>query len=411
MGCHLIAFYDAAQTYLRCISGFGIGTSDISLQINLKGFDWAPLLPKAMGEPCTLKATLQEKVQRANQRKREALAAIERERARRETSEEEKERMRRERMEAIQRKREAEERTMFDTAYLNLKDYRESSRHITRNEMSKMVERWMDLSKMIEDRYPYSLKSAVCHNNCAVVLLELDSENEAQAQQEAYTFTIQCVDEVMHILYSEYPLIQRVLEETNFEIGFTEIPFDKERIPIYVILLQNGISVLRQLSDYSTLSERNEVVMTLAFLADLMPTRTMENLNSERKIHDLIILPLGDVVGSLAETLREFNQYKALEIKRKELELQLQREAEHDVNSKSQAESSEEMLRRLRREKEQARNDRRIERRNMITARKKLYAMIQSDEVSSLFKLKARNVAKSFGEDDPNVSDPFDSER
>ena len=409
MGCHLTAFYDAAQICLRCISSLGMGFSDISLELDLKGFDWGPLLPKAMGESCTSKASLQEKLQRANQRKREALAAIERERVRRETSEEEKERMRREKIEAIQREREAEEKALFDTAYLSLNDYRGSSRHVTRAEMSIMLQKWIDLSKLIEDRYPYSLKSAICHNNCAVILLETDSENEAQAQQDAYTLAVQSIDEVMHILYSEFP-IQRIVEETNFEIGFAEIPFEKQMIPIYVLLLQNGVSVLRQLNDYSILSEKNEIIVTLAFLVDLMSSKMKENLNAERKLHDMIILPMGDVVGSVAESLREFNQFKATEIKRKELELLMQKEAELNAASKLRTESPEEMLGRLRREKELARNERRRERRNMISARKKLYAMIQSDQVSSLFRLRARNVAKSFGEGDPDISDPFDSE-
>jgi hypothetical protein len=54
-----------------------------------------------------------------------------------------------------------------------------------------------------------------------------------------------------------------------------------------------------------------------------------------------------------------------------------------------------------------ARLRRREERRGQIRTRRRLYNMIKSDEITSLFKIKSKTVANNFGEDDPDVDDPF----
>ena len=407
MGCHAVALYDATRLYIRSVSSFGIGTYNVALEFDLKGFDWVRFLPKAMGESCSTKAYLREKVDRANKRRHEALAAIERERARRETSDEEKERLRKEKMELMQRERDIEEKVMFDTAYLCLKDYRESSVPKSRNELPIIVQKWIDLHKVKEARYPYTLKSAICHSNSAIVLLEVETDNEAQAQREASSLAIKCINATMEVLYSEYP-IREIVEDINFDAGFNGICFERHLLPIYIILLQNSLSILKLVDDLATLNEQNDVVVTLAFLWELLPPKLKDNIQAERKIFDMVILPMGDVLSGLTETLMEFTQLKEIEIKRREIERQMQLEAELKAASILQVETPEETLRRLRREKELARLDRRRQRQSMINSRKKLYAMIQSDEISTLFRMKARSVAKSFGENDPDLKDPFD---
>jgi hypothetical protein len=260
---------------------------------------------------------------------------------------------------------------------------------------------------MKDARYPYTLKSAISHVNAAAVLLELETEDETSSQRDANALALRCLEEVLYVLYKEHPGVREIIESIDFEQGFKGVSFAKQIAPCYVLLVQNCITILRMLGDYSSLSSQSDALLALGFLQEILTAKEREGLNLERRVLDMAILPIGDVTLELDDSLLEFNQVKEMEQRRRQLELEMRLEAERRAAEAMKEETSDEKLRRLRLEKEMARLRRREERRGQIKTRRRLYNMIKSDEITSLFKIKSKTVANNFGEDDPDVDDPF----
>jgi hypothetical protein len=409
MGCHGLALYDAIRLYVKSILSAGVGGDDFSIQIDTKGLDFVGFLPKGMGEACSVRMAHEEKLNRANQRRQEALAALERERLRREVSEEEKARLRREKIEAVQLERDLEEKQLFDMAYLALTEYRENISTTSKEDYSEVLQMWRQVGHLKESRYPYTLKSVICHLNTAIVLLELEIENEGAAQREAGALVKKALGQLMHVLMTTFP-IKRIVQESDFDEGFKGIDFPDNEIPCYLQLLQNCLTLLKVVGDQNTLSHSNDTVMCIGFLDEILSQRERDCLYVERAMFGMVIFPVDDMLGEMAETLLEFNQVREMEHKRKALEIQLRLDAEQRAAAESREETLEERMKRLREEKEEEKAQRKEDRIRLARTRNKLYGMIQSDAISTLFKIKSKSVANRFGQDDPDVDDPFEEE-
>lgn len=409
LGCHSLAFYDALRMYGVGLGAIGGGNEDMCVQALAKGLDFVRYLPRGHGEPGAWKQKQADKVARAARRREEALAALERERMRRETSAEEIERLRKLKEDAVQRERDEDEKRLFDTAYLALTEHRESVVGSTRSECLRVVEMLRELAAIKDARYPYTLKAAIAHVNFAVVVLELEVENESEAQRDALAAVESALAEGMHDVARSYPVLAAV-DETFFAEGFRSVDFPKHLPACYLLVLQNCLSILRRLQAFSTLSRSNAAVLTIGFLEEILSDKERANINAEREAMGMMILPYGDVSAELKETLDEFNQMRELELQRRAIEEQIRLDNERLAELRGHEDTADEVLRKLRLEKEETRRRRREDRINMIRTRNKLYGMIQSDEVSQLFRTKANATVEDFGYNGPKIKDPFESD-
>jgi hypothetical protein len=96
---HATAFYDSLHSLTTGPVCIGIGSKDICLKLSCEGVTWTHLLPRARGEPSFAKKREIDKLERAAKRKTAAIAAVKRERARRNMTDEDKERLRLEKLE------------------------------------------------------------------------------------------------------------------------------------------------------------------------------------------------------------------------------------------------------------------------------------------------------------------------
>ena len=203
LGAHWLALYDALRLCGVGVSTIGAGTAEAQLRVLLRGLDWCRYLPPGLGEACSVRRRGEEKLARAADRRKEALAALERERLRREITEEDKERMRRDKVAAAQRERDEEERLAQDAASLVLGEYREAvtaGRAATHAEALEVMAQWRGLAEVKSNRYPYTLKAAIAHVNAAVVVLEIEVEEDSAGQLEAKALVTRGLHEGMHAL-------------------------------------------------------------------------------------------------------------------------------------------------------------------------------------------------------------------
>jgi Ca2+-binding EF-hand superfamily protein len=170
IAAHSCAFYDAFRIFTIGISNVGFGTRDFCARSYLEGFDIAQYLPLGLGELAPARQQQLEREERANQRKASALAALEREKLRRNMTEEEKEKLRQELYAAQLKQWAREEADMFGEAYSALLDAREERK--TTAEIAAMAKQWEALAVLKEKRYPEDLGTAVSQNNYGCVLLE-----------------------------------------------------------------------------------------------------------------------------------------------------------------------------------------------------------------------------------------------
>ncbi len=104
MRAHICATYDAVRMFTVGVSSFGMGTRSLCVRGATKGCNWIPeVLPSALGERSGSRQEAVDKAERASKRRVAALAALEREKLRRNMTDEEKEKLRLEKL-AVQRR-------------------------------------------------------------------------------------------------------------------------------------------------------------------------------------------------------------------------------------------------------------------------------------------------------------------
>jgi hypothetical protein len=170
LSAHACALYDSVRLLTTGLSSVGLGSKDCCLRGYADGLGVAEYLPRGMGELAPVKQKYVEKVERAKQRKASALAALAREKRRREMTEEEREELRREAYAAQLLVWAREEAVMFAAAYAALCEAREERKSTA--QLTAMAAQWEALVAAKESRYPQELPTAACQNALACVLLE-----------------------------------------------------------------------------------------------------------------------------------------------------------------------------------------------------------------------------------------------
>eukprot|EP01034_Spumella_vulgaris_P025693 gene25693-32180_t len=110
---HSCALYDSIRLLCVGLSNGGAGSRDFCLRMSNEGANILELLPPGLGEFSPVKQAYADKVERAHQRKVSALAALERERARRNMTDEDRELLRLEQLAAQMKLWEGEEAQMY----------------------------------------------------------------------------------------------------------------------------------------------------------------------------------------------------------------------------------------------------------------------------------------------------------
>lgn len=405
-----MALYDVVR-WLEVFTPFlGMGTAEVNLRIGLKGLQFAQFLPPAMGEPTIFKQAIQEKIERTERRRQEAFAALERERLRRELTDDERERLRLEKIAEMIRERDMQERALLDAAYIALVECREKGPLALKSDIEPVLNLWRQLDVTMNDRHPRSLKSVIGHVNAAVVMLELEGDQEVKVvRQEAKRLTIQALEELTTFFTSSFPPSVEIIDDADFQGGFTGFVFEDGQALLLVYLFQSCMTLLQRLQDYESLSQNSSVVMIIGFLDEILTSDERISLQGEFIGKDLKVLAADDIKAEVDATLKDFQQIRELELRRRDLARQIRLAAELQAAADAHAETPEEKLQRLRAERDASRVLRKLERIRLINARIKLYGMIQSDQIKPLFRLHTKNRAavNSFGEKDPDIEDPL----
>jgi len=198
-GAYACAAYDALRLFGRGILCAGWGTKEFNFRVTLKGLDWVQYLPKGLGEASIPRQLKEDKMHRAAQRKSAALAAMERERMRRDPNGEEREVKRKEKAAKVQKKRDDEEAQLFSNAFEALSFAREERKSTA--EIAAMTRQWEKLAQIKTSRYPDTLRAAACLNNLACVLNEFYGPSHFKGK-EAVTKQEIAVGIVMVVLKS-----------------------------------------------------------------------------------------------------------------------------------------------------------------------------------------------------------------
>jgi hypothetical protein len=142
---HTSIAYDSLRLFATGISLAGAGTREASLRLSIKGLPIFKHLPRAAGEPSFIRHFMEDKATRAEARKNAALAAMERERARRFMTDEEKAAAKAERVRLQALQFQQEETELFSKANAaRLKALDDPSTHL--DELSRITRMWKKLA-------------------------------------------------------------------------------------------------------------------------------------------------------------------------------------------------------------------------------------------------------------------------
>jgi hypothetical protein len=411
---HTSAFYDAVRIFSSGIASVGYGCREMFIRASLKGFNFVKYLPRASGEPSLIRFRREDRVKRAMERKKAALSAMERERARRNMTEEEKERQKVEKAERAQARRDEEENTIFNEAYIGLTQAREENKG--ESFIRKFLEAWKKLALIRENRYPNTVKSAVTSNNYAVALKEFGHIDSAFIP-ESVAWATKAAKSISKVLED---FSQSFDQDTMKASPQAEAFVNKgKRIAGWVLILQNFITLLRDTVNTSALRKNIDVRVNLWRLQPRLSTKERHLLNSERKVEGMIALPYGDIKSNLQMTVTEVDEH--LEVMRLEDEeaarlanVVIDKDSDRQTDDDTSVGGDNEektgvsaldpeylalMARRDRAKLEKKRRKQRLEEQKLrttsIKSRNKLYAMIQSDEITKFFTDRA---------EDPNLA-------
>ncbi|CAE7773289.1 unnamed protein product, partial [Symbiodinium microadriaticum] len=154
-GAHFVAFYDAFRLYGGGLRQFGVGTLEIDFKVRLSGIEFMHFLPQGFGEASAARQKAHDKL-------------------RRDLDEEAKARRREWELANVQLARDEEEKTLFGEAYSALVGAREGKQ--STQELEAIAAMWRNLHTIRDERYPGTLKLAVCQNDVACVLMEIGSK-------------------------------------------------------------------------------------------------------------------------------------------------------------------------------------------------------------------------------------------
>jgi len=293
---------------------------------------WPENLPEALGEILALKQRALEKTAQAEARKKAAAAALEREQLRRNLAAEERDKLRNMKSENQQAAYDEEEKRLFSEAYLARTSAREQ--RMGTNDLARMLDRWRGLSSLRLQRYPDTIRAAVCQSNLACILHEFYSDN-IHAGLESLDLIRAAASTVMNYLdtlgFGFGPLVIRD-KEIDFSFTPEEETTDKDAnaeidpsestkpepvtplgtAPFLLVILLNYIANLRHLDNTFELGKVHNVKLAVEALEDRLTTRERDKLHLERTFEGVLVLTFGDIRYVLENVMEEMRLERQL---------------------------------------------------------------------------------------------------
>jgi hypothetical protein len=171
--------YDCLRLFTTDFAHFGMGTKDFCSRMYFNNLftsnqsnQLMSFLPKGLNELSPIQEYEKNKLQRYINRKMKALAAIEREKMRRNLTEEEKEKLKQEKLLKMKEEFIVEEKSLFLEAREELFHIREISIK-NKEEVGEIIKLFENLVKLKESRFPLEYHTQIARNNLACVLYEL----------------------------------------------------------------------------------------------------------------------------------------------------------------------------------------------------------------------------------------------
>jgi hypothetical protein len=174
-----LMMYDCLRLFTTDFAHFGMGTKDFCSRMYFNNLftsnqsnQLMSFLPKGLNELSPIQEYEKNKLQRYINRKMKALAAIEREKMRRNLTEEEKEKLKQEKLLKMKEEFIVEEKSLFLEAREELFHIREISIK-NKEEVGEIIKLFENLVKLKESRFPLEYHTQIARNNLACVLYEL----------------------------------------------------------------------------------------------------------------------------------------------------------------------------------------------------------------------------------------------
>jgi len=424
---HACAFYDAVSMYAKGINTFGWGTQHYGIRGTLIGFDFIQfLLPAALGERSKIKELKEEKVRRANQRKNAALAALEREKNRRNLDPAEKERLAQEKAQLLALKREKEEINLFQDAFQSLQFARDERK--SNEELNNIIDLFERVLALKRNRYPNSIQATVAENNFGCSILELlgYTHNRRDVMiksiESSTEWCIKYIDKHFKKYKNE---LQKERENEDSLDGETVEMSDEsksfeENISPCIVLMQNYLSMMKGGRNMNTIFLDNEVdkmKFTILTMFECLNDKDQEMVvvGACRQVNNMPVFIVGDIYENLNLTISDgkFLRGDVDPINKDNDEDSFAEEKSlHDASSASLESEvlDEKELKKLKYARQRELDNQK--RMKTIKERHKLYHLIHSNEITAIFheKAKLQNNGSNFtfaSGTDSVSNDPF----
>eukprot|EP01038_Epipyxis_sp_PR26KG_P010543 gene10543-14165_t len=299
---HTCAAYDSIRLFTIEILSVGMGTKEFNANILLKGFEYNDFLPKGNGEYNIFKQEYLDKIERSKYRKSAALAALEREKLRRNMTEEEKEALRLEKELQIRKQNEHEELLLFQKAYEQLVIIRNkiASTVADKEIMSKL---WEELVTIREERYPEGFVTAITQNNYSCILIECFGIGHPLSQASV-SLLKSAVDIIMIRVVNPKVSIEHLIDYNAYEIdhshevirdesSLSQVTFDPSlssidpiesldplEIKPRLIIIANYLFLLTETESTSLLLQSFEIKIHFYYLFNYLDETNQQNIRN-----------------------------------------------------------------------------------------------------------------------------------
>eukprot|EP00597_Dinobryon_sp_UTEXLB2267_P010873 CAMPEP_0170099730 /NCGR_PEP_ID=MMETSP0020_2-20130122/1214_1 /TAXON_ID=98059 /ORGANISM="Dinobryon sp., Strain UTEXLB2267" /LENGTH=1015 /DNA_ID=CAMNT_0010322445 /DNA_START=705 /DNA_END=3753 /DNA_ORIENTATION=+ len=412
LAAHCCAAYDAVRLLTDSTPNVGFGTVDLCVKGLSTGFDWIHLLPKGAGEFAPLKMQRYEKLEKARQRKSAALAALERERLRRNMTEEEKERARLEQLALQQEQWDIEEQQLVEEALELLFIAREE--RLSTAELTELMTLWENILDLKEKRYPKHLKCCICQNNLGCVLLEFYGPSHPIGSNASFLFesAVKCIMDASKSdqeSVDEFPGSQILKSSADEDEA---INLSAERAATAMLLL-NQLSFLLDTESHSQLkqaflvkcyvfelfnslseSDRDKLVNGVVgdvFLMPVLCVRSSAN-SSVQKVLQLVIHEVQTNLEERARLRKEEEEWLAQQaVLEAELAAVAERQSQKDDDSLPPPVKTAKQRRQEKLDKYEEQRKLAADKRSETTKKRQImYGMIQSNEITAVFEARAQ---------------------
>lgn len=424
---HACSFYDAVSMYAKGVSTFGWGTQHHCIRATFTGLDFVQfLLPPALGERSKIKEMKEEKLRRANQRKNAALAALEREKNRRNLDPAEKERLAQEKAHLLALKREKEEVSLFQEAFQALQFAREERK--SNSELHDVVDLFERVLALKKNRYPNSIQATVAESNFACAILELLGYTHnrrdvmIKAMESATEHCVKYIDKHFKVYREEVERELRgdtALDEEVVGMSEESKAFE-ENIGPCIVIIQNYLSMMKGGKNMNTNfldKEVDKMKFTVLTMFECLSERDQEMVavGACREVNGMPLLIVGDISANLNLTIADGKYLRgdkdpsdddAGDLSTVLEEKSLQESAEE----KEEKELDEKELRKLKYARQRELDKQK--RISTIRERHKLYHLIHSGEITAMFHEKAKqqhgtSSGFTFASSDRDSVDPY----